>query len=246
MIKKFQCSTCCKEFVDEKNLQLHYKIHLEPSDFHCLICDKFYHTKSGLQAHQRNMHQAQSTSRFGCPHCDDTFLTRFELIEHIGKHVNAFSRRCKKCSSAFRYLKQFRLESGMKNKLNHDWFPRTQSELKRHCILQHSDRPFGCPHCSHRSKTREKMDRHLQSHNLMNQYTCPHCNKKFAFKNSMNKHMTKRRCQVLKKLRVESTPKDLLRSAVEEAGFLNVTNWLDWTRTLKNCLMLPNQKLLEP
>jgi len=87
---------------------------------------------------------------------------------------------------------------------------RTNSELKRHRISTHSDRPFGCPHCPHRSKTKEKMDKHLMCHLAKKSYECPHCAKKFVFKNSMNKHMLKGRCHVLKKQRAESKNKLLI------------------------------------
>jgi transcription initiation factor IIE alpha subunit len=78
---------------------------------------------------------------------------------------------------------------------------RNNSELKRHIISSHSNRPYACPHCPHRSKTREKLDRHVFACHLAKanaNYTCPHCHQKFAFKNSMKKHLFKGRCEVMK------------------------------------------------
>ena len=89
------------------------------------------------------------------------------------------------------------------------YFPysRTHSELKRHVISEHSNRPFHCPHCPHRSKTKEKLDKHVACHQAANTFSCPHCHQKFAFKNSMNKHLKKGRCEVLKKLSGEGKPR---------------------------------------
>ena len=75
---------------------------------------------------------------------------------------------------------------------------KTHTELKRHHISKHSNRPFACPHCPHRSKTKEKLDRHVACHLARESYTCNYCNKRFAFKNSLKKHQSKGRCEVLK------------------------------------------------
>ena len=74
-------------------------------------------------------------------------------------------------------------------------------------ISEHSNRPFHCPHCPHRSKTKEKLDKHVACHQAANTFSCPHCHQKFAFKNSMNKHLKKGRCEVLKKLSGEGKPR---------------------------------------
>ena len=51
-----------------------------------------------------------------------------------------------------------------------------ETELKRHNIAEHSNRPFACPHCPHRSKTEMKYDRHLLSHSTPREsYQCSYC-----------------------------------------------------------------------
>ena len=83
---------------------------------------------------------------------------------------------------------------------------RTLTELKRHTISDHSNRPFPCSKCPHRSKTLDKLERHLLSHSTpRDTYQCPHCRKNFAFKNSLKKHMEKGRCDVLKRLQKDAT-----------------------------------------
>ena len=75
----------------------------------------------------------------------------------------------------------------------------SQTELKQHRIACHSNRPFACPECPHRSKTREKMERHVSScHSSREAHRCSLCGKTFVFKNSLKKHTEKRRCVVLK------------------------------------------------
>ena len=76
---------------------------------------------------------------------------------------------------------------------------RTLTELKRHNISEHSNRPYPCPHCPHRSKTKDKLDRHLLCHSGPREsFQCQYCEKKFVFKNSLKKHLEKGRCDVLK------------------------------------------------
>ena len=75
---------------------------------------------------------------------------------------------------------------------------KSHSELKRHHIAKHSNRPFACPHCPHKSKTKDKLERHVACHTARETYTCQYCSKKFVFKNSLKKHQSKGRCQVLK------------------------------------------------
>lgn len=77
-----KCRICGKEFVKEKNLQLHYKLHLGEKDYLCSICNKSYFTKSGLQAHQRQMHSSEDNSFFPCDHCHLFFSTRYEMVNH--------------------------------------------------------------------------------------------------------------------------------------------------------------------
>ena len=77
-----KCRICGKEFMKEKNLQLHYKLHLGEKDYMCSVCNKSYFTKSGLQAHQRQMHSSDDNSFFPCDHCDLFFSTRYEMVNH--------------------------------------------------------------------------------------------------------------------------------------------------------------------
>ena len=76
---------------------------------------------------------------------------------------------------------------------------KTLTELKRHTISEHSNRPYACPHCPHKSNTKDKLDRHLLSHSTPREsFQCEHCEKKFVFKNSLKKHLEKKRCEALK------------------------------------------------
>ncbi len=148
----------------------------------CSVCSRTYYTKSGLQAHTRQIHAPPSgrerEAGFPCNQCHERCPTKYDLILHRkSAHAGVvLPERCQECNQSFR----------------------TCTELKRHHIAEHSNRPYPCPHCPHRSKTQEKLDRHLMSHNSKESYTCHHCQKKFVFKNSLKKHLEKNRCDVLK------------------------------------------------
>jgi len=102
-------------------------------------------------------------------------------------------------------------------------------------ISSHSNRPFACPHCPHRSKTQEKLDRHVFACHLAKanaNYSCPHCNQKFAFKNSMKKHLYMGRCGALKRL---SGHHKKSRKKSESAGNLtSATTTLNPSQILTN------------
>ena len=74
------------------------------------------------------------------------------------------------------------------------------SALRAHAKDCAKSRPFACPRCPHRSKTRDKLERHLACHasREMESFRCQHCLKDFVFKNSLKKHLEKGRCAVLK------------------------------------------------
>ena len=117
---------------------LHYKLHLGQKDFICSVCSRTYYTKSGLQAHIRQLHAPPSKSQeLFCKQCLQKFLTRHELNLHRKQvHVgDAFGEKCSQCPMIFRTL----------------------TELKRHNISEHSNRPFACSHCPHRSKTKARI-----------------------------------------------------------------------------------------
>jgi len=180
-VKEFKCETCGKEFMIERNLILHYKLHLGQKDFICSVCNRTYYTKSGLQAHVRQLHAPppKSQGELFCKQCLQKCSTRYDLTLHRKKvHAgDVFAEKCSQCPMSFKTL----------------------TELKRHNIAEHSNRPYACPHCPHRSKTKDKLDRHLLCHSGPREsYQCQHCEKKFVFKNSLKKHLEKGRCDVLK------------------------------------------------
>ncbi len=146
-----------------------------------------YYTKSGLQHHQRQVH---SPGCFPCPECTavgagpgvegagpTTFSTKYDLLSHRrSAHGGAAAEKCSVCSARFPGA----------------------AELREHRVQCHSNRPFACPRCPHRSKTRDKLERHLVRHASRDAFRCAHCHKTFAFKNSLKKHLEKGRCAVLK------------------------------------------------
>ena len=125
-------------FIFSQFQTLHYKLHLGQKDFICSVCSRTYYTKSGLQAHIRQLHAPPSKSQeLFCKQCLQKFLTRHELNLHRKQvHVgDAFGEKCSQCPMIFRTL----------------------TELKRHNISEHSNRPFACSHCPHRSKTKARI-----------------------------------------------------------------------------------------
>jgi hypothetical protein len=85
-VKEYKCKTCGKEFMLEKNLRLHSKLHLGQKDYACSICDRSYFTKSGLQAHQRQMHSSDEARFFTCDVCELNLPTRYDLVRMLTQY----------------------------------------------------------------------------------------------------------------------------------------------------------------
>lgn len=98
IVKLFKCSLCEKKFLDRNNLQLHSKLHMDPTDFECEICHCFFHTKNGLKVHKSNMHRHSKRNREIRLNCEKSKIVS----------------KCKKCPSVFRYV-SFGIQIGINN-----------------------------------------------------------------------------------------------------------------------------------
>ena len=200
------------------------------------MCNRTYYTKSGLQAHIRQLH-APATTRdpvgFSCKHCSLKCPTRYDLIIHR-KEAHACDingEKCSECPMTFRTLTELKRHniSGTHVTLNSIHNTKLTLCISKTNFLpfiaEHSNRPYPCPNCPHRSKTRDKLERHLLSHSTPREsYQCQHCEKNFAFKNSLKKHLEKGRCDVLKRLQKDNT---FISNNVATIMGMNMTEDLD-------------------
>ena len=106
-VKEFKCPTCGKAFRIERNLQLHLKLHLGQKDYFCDVCDRAFFTKTGLVAHQTQMHSPSTpptaeagSSFFSCDVCQMQLPTRHDLVssqqcDQIWRNFAIFTKKVK-------------------------------------------------------------------------------------------------------------------------------------------------------
>lgn len=82
-IKRWECSTCGKEFLKQHKLKRHEKIHNDVKEFHCHVCSKRFVQKVHLQKHL--LQHGIGEKRFKCHTCDKWFNHKVSLKSHVLK-----------------------------------------------------------------------------------------------------------------------------------------------------------------
>lgn len=81
--KSFLCQICSKSFKTPSSLQAHIKTHDTTKQFICESCGKAFKKSGALKEHKK-IHDKDT---YSCVICDRSFLTRFDLDEHIKIHL---------------------------------------------------------------------------------------------------------------------------------------------------------------
>lgn len=70
----------------------------------------------------------------------------------------------------------------------------TPQLLTAHVSLE---RPFPCPHCDHRSKTRAHRTMHIVTHTRLRDFSCKLCGNAYAQRSGCREHIKKAHMDVL-------------------------------------------------
>lgn len=97
--KPVTCGACGKKFPFESRLKKHQRLfHLGEKDFKCLLCEKAFSTRQGLQIHSAKHFDARP---FTCEYCWKTFKIQKVLGKHMKLHLNEARYICRICENAF-------------------------------------------------------------------------------------------------------------------------------------------------
>ncbi len=181
------CYQCKQSFSDERYLIQHYQsVHnsIPPGfdDKEALICDQcpsIFFNKKSLAMHSKKKHfkgkrvveEAVSDAKRvkKCPHCEKTFITNVNYIEHIrSKHENNTPFQCDECHRSFGTKSKLRVhKKNMHQRVKCDECGQEICNvfiLRRHKASVHGIRPtnvLNCDYCPAFFNHKKVIDRHV-------------------------------------------------------------------------------------
>ena len=90
--KVYQCGVCRKQFLHERKLHWHVRIHSQ--EVRCKVCFKKYKTPRTLQSHMI-LHSGEK--KHTCTICDKKFNQLSNLKYHVNLHTKEKVYKCDKC-----------------------------------------------------------------------------------------------------------------------------------------------------
>ncbi|XP_071487844.1 uncharacterized protein [Diadema antillarum] len=92
--ERFPCTRCGKEFVDEKLLENHKRIHTGELPYPCTMCNKAFKLPNQLRLHER-VHTGEKP--FVCKYCNKTFQSSSNMKRHERTHTGYKPYICRIC-----------------------------------------------------------------------------------------------------------------------------------------------------
>jgi len=174
----FSCEVCSITFTLKSNLKRHMRtIHGGDKISHsCSVanCGNVFTTKSLRDKHLQKVHNIERKV-FSCTHCDDSFLTKTGLKDHISFVHQRLQFKCDICQKGFARLT---------NLTNH---------TKIHIAIQDRKKQwrFPCVQCEEVFEYKSHLEEHTdQKHRLIRLYcTELDCQASFSNQNGLNSHL---------------------------------------------------------
>ena len=168
------CSVCDYKSQYPTNVRRHERTHHTPDQlggahFLCSYCGKVYRSKSGLQLHQKSVHDKKI--RFECRVCTKKFNTLRNYRGHMASHDSGLRERCPDCKSTFQTKRSMlRHRESCKNVQNKRRFIcsfcglecNSNDALREHKIRLHEGKVLHCSKCSKQFKWRSSLSYHMQ------------------------------------------------------------------------------------
>ena len=139
--KKYQCSSCDKEYKDASGLRKHTKSVHEGVTYNCNICDYKGTQKYDLKAHVKSLHLQEE--KFFCKLCDFQTTWNRSLVTHNRNvHQKCENIICSECNKTIQ-----------------------KRSLTQHMKLSHSgeEPQYKCKVCTFQTKYQSGLKRHVKN-----------------------------------------------------------------------------------
>ena len=163
---KFSCVGCSQKFVNNKELNDHFKNSHPPLT--CSDCKKLFSTPSTFEKHKYTHYEFM----YECETCNKGFHFQSELSANRRKHIADQGLVCfhAKCGKRFKH----------------------SSELNAH-LKGHTGKPIKCKHCEYSNKDVRNVRAHAWVHTDIQSFLCK-CGKTFKWGSQKKRHVDSGTC----------------------------------------------------
>ncbi|XP_031623087.1 zinc finger protein 420-like [Contarinia nasturtii] len=166
LVKQHNCQQCEKKFDKASQLREHQVVHLETTDFVCEICGRLFKTKQLMKKHLQRHNNALHIK---CPECDRVLASKQILKIHMRQHTGERPYSCHLCEKTFV----------------------TQPSLAKHVRVHRQEKPYGCKICNKRFATTYHLKLHLNTHTGAKPFACNQCDKAYTQSGTLKQHQSK-------------------------------------------------------
>uniref|UniRef100_A0A182QYQ3 Protein krueppel n=1 Tax=Anopheles farauti TaxID=69004 RepID=A0A182QYQ3_9DIPT len=212
--KRYCCHKCPKEFLAQKNLKRHLRIHFPHKPHACTECDMSFAENSNLKKHMlKHTGELRNSDdkRHLCSECGKSFKYGTSLSRHKRMHARRNLFACPVCDKA--YVEQSSLDVHMRSHTNERPFACTTCDksfsqrvnLERHERTHTGEKPYRCDMCGKCFSQKSYLGVHKRIHSNEKPFICGACSKCFISRNALHKHqlrpcaVTPYRCNGCKK-----------------------------------------------
>ena len=187
------CPYCDKKFSEPFQAKRHIDCeHNKNSKIKCDECQKQFLSNQSLHYHKLVQHTVDVEKSHSCNICDQTFLAKVNLENHIKfKHSDVRKIECTKCDAKFKQKKNLNahvLRVHGTNSRKEDYWQDLEKET------------FKCVHCGTIFARNTDLKVHIsQKHAVQNVFQCTHCGKEYSYKKSLERHTLEKHGLVTRK-----------------------------------------------
>ncbi|XP_072035448.1 uncharacterized protein [Amphiura filiformis] len=195
----FPCEHCENSFTHRCALLKHVQTKHAQEQFKCKQCEKVFGNKKSLKRHiltHTKIKVKSFRSPFPCDHCEDYFIYRSALHEHMERNHAQEPYKCKECEKVFDNKRQFRRHvlthekiKSYKCKYCEKCF-RDGQGVKSHINREHLEElPHQCEFCGKRFLQSQQLACHRRVHTKEKPFHCQVCPKQFARSEGLKDHI---------------------------------------------------------
>jgi KRAB domain-containing zinc finger protein len=196
------CEFCEKNYSTAHQIQTHQKkIHADQLNvdwLYCEFCNEKFFTKGNLKKHLENFQCRKPKQKiFTCDHCGKDFDERGKISPHVRVHA-IYKVKCEICHTQVK-LARFREHTRMmhERKITNFKCKICKKDMKNLISLRnhernHNSKPFKCPLCDLKLKSKPIFLRHLKrvhEKNREKNFKCNQCDYKTDDKSSLKIHL---------------------------------------------------------